>query len=91
MRKGAFLGISSIFALSMIMLFASNALAADVPEIDKGNNAWMLTSAALVLIMTPGLALFYGGDGKGEKYGKYDVVELYCHVHRKCAMGTLGI
>ena len=61
MRKGTFLGISSIFALSMIMLFASNALAGDAPAIDKGNNAWMLTSSALVLIMIPGLALFYGG------------------------------
>ena len=28
----------------------------------SGDNAWMLTSAALVLMMTgPGLALFYGG------------------------------
>ena len=31
-------------------------------EIDHGDNAWMLTSAALVLMMTPaGLAMFYGG------------------------------
>src|SRR4029079_2307203 len=30
--------------------------------IDHGDNAWMLTSAALVLMMTPaGLAIFYGG------------------------------
>src|SRR5256885_14845475 len=30
-----------------------------------GDNAWMLTSAALVLMMTgPGLALFYGGLGR---------------------------
>src|ERR687895_50427 len=30
--------------------------------IDHGDNAWMLTSAALVLMMTPaGLAFFYGG------------------------------
>jgi len=28
---------------------------------DTGSNAWILTSAALVLLMTPGLALFYGG------------------------------
>ena len=28
---------------------------------DTGNNAWVLTSAALILFMTPGLALFYGG------------------------------
>jgi Amt family ammonium transporter len=31
-------------------------------KIDKGDTAWMLTSSALVLLMTaPGLALFYGG------------------------------
>jgi Amt family ammonium transporter len=29
--------------------------------IDKGDTAWMLVSTALVLIMTPGLAYFYGG------------------------------
>ncbi|MGB3736836.1 MAG: ammonium transporter [Ilumatobacter sp.] len=28
---------------------------------DSGNTAWVLTSAALVLFMTPGLAFFYGG------------------------------
>ena len=33
-----------------------------VSKIDKGDTAWMLTSSALVLMMTaPGLALFYGG------------------------------
>ncbi|HVE47096.1 MAG TPA: ammonium transporter [Acidimicrobiales bacterium] len=30
-------------------------------EIDSGNTAWVLTSAALVLFMTPGLAFFYAG------------------------------
>ncbi|WP_308208488.1 ammonium transporter [Paractinoplanes aksuensis] len=30
-------------------------------EIDTGNTAWLLLSSALVLLMTPGLALFYGG------------------------------
>ena len=29
--------------------------------IDTGDTAWVLASAALVLLMTPGLALFYGG------------------------------
>ncbi len=29
--------------------------------IDAGDTAWVLTSAALVLLMTPALALFYGG------------------------------
>ena len=39
------------------------AMAADEkPKIDSGDTAWMLTSTALVLMMTiPGLALFYGG------------------------------
>ena len=40
---------------------ASAAPAAE-PELNKGDNAWMLTSSALVLFMTvPGLAMFYGG------------------------------
>ena len=29
--------------------------------IDTGDTAWMLTASALVLLMTPGLAFFYGG------------------------------
>jgi ammonium transporter, Amt family len=29
--------------------------------VNTGDTAWILTSAALVLLMTPGLALFYGG------------------------------
>jgi Amt family ammonium transporter len=42
---------------------APAAPAAAAPsKIDKGDTAWMLTSSALVLMMTaPGLALFYGG------------------------------
>ena len=32
-----------------------------VPKIDAGDTAWMLTATALVMLMTPGLALFYGG------------------------------
>jgi ammonium transporter, Amt family len=30
-------------------------------NIDSGDTAWLLTSSALVLLMTPGLAFFYGG------------------------------
>jgi len=38
------------------------AAAPAASKIDKGDTAWMLTSSALVLMMTaPGLALFYGG------------------------------
>jgi Amt family ammonium transporter len=31
---------------------------------DRGDVAWILTSSALVFIMTPGLAFFYGGLAK---------------------------
>ena len=38
------------------------APAAEAPKLDTGATAWMLSSTALVLLMTiPGLALFYGG------------------------------
>ena len=37
------------------------------PQVDKGDTAWILTSAALVLMMTiPGLFLFYGGLVRGK-------------------------
>src|SRR3989337_213795 len=42
-------------------LFAATAAYAE-PTVNKGDNAWLLTSTVLVLLMTiPGLALFYGG------------------------------
>lgn len=43
---------------------AAEAAAPEAPAstLDRGDNAWMLTSSALVLFMTtPGLAMFYGG------------------------------
>jgi Amt family ammonium transporter len=45
-----------------LVLRAAPALADEMSKIDTGDTAWMLTSSALVLMMTaPGLALFYGG------------------------------
>ena len=45
----------------MLMLTATEALAQG-GTIDTGDTAWVLTSSALVMAMTlPGLALFYGG------------------------------
>ncbi len=32
-----------------------------MPEISSGDTAWILASAALVMVMTPGVAFFYGG------------------------------
>lgn len=43
-------------------LASAQDAAADTPTLNSGDTAWMLTSSALVLFMTiPGLALFYGG------------------------------
>ncbi len=45
-----------------VMLLSLPAWADDAPKLDSGDTAWMLTSTALVLMMTvPGLALFYAG------------------------------
>jgi len=39
----------------------TTAQAAPTPKVDTGITAWMLMSTTLVLLMVPGLALFYGG------------------------------
>ena len=53
---------SIIFSLMLLAMLGMPALAAAEDGIDTGDNAWILTSSALVLLMTgPGLALFYGG------------------------------
>ena len=51
---------AGLVALAAGLLTATAAYAE--PTVNKGDNAWMLTSTVLVLMMTiPGLALFYGG------------------------------
>ena len=53
---------STFIPMVALVLLPAVASAADAPKIDSGDTAWMLTSTALVLMMTiPGLALFYGG------------------------------
>ena len=53
-----FLGL----VIGSVLVFAEPALAEEAAKIDTGDTAWMLTSSALVLMMTaPGLALFYSG------------------------------
>jgi ammonium transporter, Amt family len=50
-----------MFAGVLIVFSASSAFAADANVVDTGITSWMLTSTALVLLMVPGLAMFYGG------------------------------
>ncbi len=44
-----------------VLFMSGSAFAHGESEIDSGATAWMLTSTALVLLMIPGLAMFYGG------------------------------
>lgn len=55
-------GAAAALALQIAVTAPALAQAAAKPKLDTGDTAWMLTSTALVLMMTiPGLALFYGG------------------------------
>jgi len=53
---------SALASAATALLAAPAAFAQDEAVLSAGDTAWMLTSSALVLLMTlPGLALFYGG------------------------------
>ncbi|GCC10795.1 ammonium transporter NrgA [archaeon] len=49
-----------VIGLSMLLALAS-VHADEAVKINTGNTAWVLASAALVILMTPALGLFYGG------------------------------
>jgi len=46
---------------AVFLLLAMPALAEEAGAINAGDTAWVLVSAALVMLMTPALGLFYGG------------------------------
>ncbi|MBC7388888.1 MAG: ammonium transporter [Opitutaceae bacterium] len=55
-----------LISVSLIALFFPNlpnptVMAENLKNINTGDTAWIITAAALVLLMTPGLAYFYGG------------------------------
>ncbi|TMD25734.1 MAG: ammonium transporter, partial [Chloroflexi bacterium] len=45
----------------IVALAAAPVAAADGAQINSGDTAWLLVATALVMVMLPGLALFYGG------------------------------
>jgi ammonium transporter, Amt family len=47
--------------LGSLLLQASPVAAADGGEVSAGDTAWLLVATAMVMVMLPGLALFYGG------------------------------
>ena len=62
-RTGALVAPAAVLiAAGLLGMGSGAAWAQDAATLDSGDTAWMLTSTALVLMMTiPGLALFYGG------------------------------
>jgi len=59
--KKSFLSTIGLLLLCTFPSFAQGA-AIVAPKIDTGDTAWVIMSSALILLMTiPGLALFYGG------------------------------
>jgi len=55
-----------------------------MPAVDTGSTAWMLVSTALVLFMTPGLALFYAGMVRSKNV-------LSSTMHSLFAMGLVSV
>ena len=78
-----------LLALAAVIVVAVGATSAatplaEQPAIDTGATAWMLTSTALVLLMVPGLAMFYGGLVRTKNV-------LGTMMHSFAAMAIIGV
>lgn len=60
-KKWPFLLLIVIVVLAFLFPSVEPATPATETNFDSGDTAWMLMATALVLLMTPGLAYFYGG------------------------------
>jgi ammonium transporter, Amt family len=72
------------FSLVMLLTVYTVMDASDGNGIDSGATAWMLTSTALVLLMIPGLAMFYGGLVRSKNV-------LGTIMHSFAAMGVMSV
>ena len=84
-----------LFAAIPASTFAQEAMPTETAEaqadegsdaaaaLDSGNTAWMLTSSALVMLMLPGLALFYAGMVRRKNV-------LSSMIHSFAALGVIG-
>ncbi|WP_266366018.1 ammonium transporter [Tellurirhabdus rosea] len=64
MKKSSYLPLLVLLLISVLGILPQfNAVPGQIVTegINSGDTAWMLVSSALVLLMTPGLAYFYGG------------------------------
>jgi Amt family ammonium transporter len=73
-----------IFTASFLIVLPKLAIAAENAAIDTGTTAWMLTATALVLLMVPGLAMFYGGLVRTKNV-------LGTMMHSFVAMAVIGV
>jgi ammonium transporter, Amt family len=74
-----------ILLLLFLAMVGTTALyASDGASIDTGATAWMITSTALVLLMVPGLAMFYGGLVRSKNV-------LGTIMHSFVAMGIISV
>jgi len=73
-----------LLCLALIFLGAGSLFASDGNGVDTGTTAWMLTSTALVLLMIPGLAMFYGGLVRTKNV-------LGTMMHSFAAMGIMAV
>ncbi len=80
MFKGSKVFINTI----VLTVLPGLALAAETGQVDTGTTAWMLTSTALVLLMVPGLAMFYGGLVRTKNV-------LGTMMHSYVAMAIIGV
>jgi Amt family ammonium transporter len=71
-------------ALMAGLWFPQAVWAAENSPVDTGTTAWMLTSTALVLLMVPGLAMFYGGLVRTKNV-------LGTMMHSFVAMAVIGV
>lgn len=61
LKKSQFWFFAAFLLFTVIATVVAAEEVASAPKVDTGDTAWLLTSAALVLMMTPALAFFYGG------------------------------
>ena len=62
MQKPNYIPLLILLAISLLAVFMPAVPSTIITEgLDSGDIAWMLVASAMVLLMTPGLAYFYGG------------------------------
>jgi Amt family ammonium transporter len=87
LRRGLFAAAAAL-VVALSLATPARAQEGDTPKppegVNNGDTAWMLASTGLVLLMVPGLALFYGGMVRRKNV-------LGTMMHSMVALGLIGI